>query len=116
MEHSKNEKIQIPRNSPVIRVNLGKTSLDLTWYNSTIYEHAHPYQNMDHVFIRYPSAERPGRTDFYNIFGNQALRDCLKENNYPLLKTPEPTDSDVESYVEWTEKQLGQELGELFDE
>lgn len=116
MERSKKEKIEIPRNSPTIRVNLGKTSLDLTWYNSTIYEHAHPYQAMDHVFIRYPSAERPGRTDFYNIFGNQALRDCLKENKYPYYFQQEPTDSDIESYVEWTDKQLCQELGELFDD
>lgn len=71
---------------------------------------------MDHVFIRYPSSERPGRTDFYNIFGNQALRECLHENKYPKLFSQEPTDNDIESYVEWTDRQLGQELGELFDD
>ena len=108
MEKIPNTGIEIPRNSPTTRAWIAQRAIELTWYNSTLYRFAEPYEHISHVFIR-----NPGDEPNYNVFGQPALMDILEERKYPLLTAQEPSNSDVESYLQYSEGVMDRELRDL---
>lgn len=108
MEKSPIEGIEIPRNSPTTRAWIAQRAIELTWYNSTLYRFAEPYTHMSHVFIR-----NPGDEPNYNVFGQPALMDILEDKKYPVLTSQEPSNSDIESYLQYSERLMERELKDL---
>ena len=108
MENKPYDRLEIPRNSPKIKALVGRKAVELTWYNSTIYRFSEMYDYMDHLYLKGESGESS-----YNMFGVPELLRILEENKYPILKSEEPSDSDVNSYIEYTNKKLDREIGEI---
>lgn len=108
MEMPPIDRLEIPRNSPRINALIGRKVLALTWYNSTVYRFAPPYEYMEHVHIR-----TQGDNPNYNAFGVPELLNTLEQRKYPVCTAQEPSDGDLASYVEWTTSRFEKELGEI---
>lgn len=88
----------LPRNSPMVRAQLGGRAVDLTWYSTTVVLYHEPYRDMSHLRVVGEGEDDPNLLVF-GIHSNPQAKE-LMELRFPIHYEPEPKDYVVEAYEE----------------
>ena len=86
MERSSN-RIEIPRRSPNVQMDIGGRTLNLCWYNSLIRIYHKPYGHFNHLSVNAPDQDTKGL-----FFDSDLQSRILLTHSWPVLYSPEPDD------------------------
>lgn len=101
------DKIEIPRRSPIIKANLGGRAVDLTWYTTQIFIYRAPYSAMNHLRHQ-EEGEKTGIIAFNG--GNEAPAMELLKRGFTVTYASEPTDLVLRQYAEMEQRGLETDL------